>query len=88
MTTGGSFGRRASPDADVIVEAVSVAKAIGGKAPVKVQWTREDDMTGGRYRPMYVHKLSRRPRRRRQAGRLAAAHRRPVDPGRHAVRGA
>ncbi|WP_207476824.1 xanthine dehydrogenase family protein molybdopterin-binding subunit [Arenibaculum pallidiluteum] len=57
MKTGGSFGRRAVPDADVIVEAVSVAKALGWRAPVKVQWTREDDMRAGRYRPMYVHAL-------------------------------
>jgi SAM-dependent methyltransferase len=43
--------------ADVIVEAVSVAKALGWRAPVKLQWTREDDMRGGRYRPIYVHSL-------------------------------
>ena len=46
MTPGGCFGRRAVPDADVIVEAVSVPRRLGGRAPVKVQWTREDDMTG------------------------------------------
>ncbi len=57
MRTGGGFGRRAVIDADVIVEAVSVAKAIGFRAPVKLQWTREDDMRGGRYRPAYVHAL-------------------------------
>ena len=57
MMTGGGFGRRAVPDADVVSEAVSTAKAIGWKAPVKVLWTREDDMTGGRYRPMYFHTL-------------------------------
>jgi isoquinoline 1-oxidoreductase beta subunit len=57
MKTGGGFGRRATPDSDVIVEAVSIAKAIGWQAPVRVQWTREDDTRGGRYRPMYVHKL-------------------------------
>src|SRR5262245_3907409 len=57
MKTGGGFGRRATPDSDVIVEAVAVAKALGGKAPVKVQWTREDDMKGGRYRPLYIHTL-------------------------------
>lgn len=57
MKTGGGFGRRAVADADIIVEAVGVAKAIGWKAPVKVQWTREDDMRGGRYRPAYVHKI-------------------------------
>ena len=57
MKTGGGFGRRASPDADIIVEAVATAKALGWKAPVKVQWTREDDMRAGRYRPAFVHKL-------------------------------
>jgi isoquinoline 1-oxidoreductase beta subunit len=57
MKTGGGFGRRASPDADIIVEVVATAKALGWKAPVKVQWTREDDMRAGRYRPAFVHKL-------------------------------
>ncbi|HEX5787192.1 MAG TPA: xanthine dehydrogenase family protein molybdopterin-binding subunit [Woeseiaceae bacterium] len=56
MTAGGFFGRRATPDSDVIVEAVSLAKALPG-VPVRVQWSREDDMTGGRYRPMYVHSV-------------------------------
>jgi isoquinoline 1-oxidoreductase beta subunit len=57
MKTGGGFGRRAVADADIITEAVSVAKALNWKAPVKVQWTRENDMRGGRYRPLYVHAL-------------------------------
>ena len=57
MTPGGFFGRRAVPDADVIVEVVSVLKAIGARAPVRVLWTREYDTKGGRYRPMYFHKL-------------------------------
>jgi len=57
MKTGGGFGRRAVTDADIMVEAVETAKAIGWKAPVKVLWTREDDMTGGRYRPLFVHKV-------------------------------
>jgi len=57
MKTGGGFGRRASPSADVIAEAVMVAKALDFKHPVKVQWTREDDMRGGYYRPAYVHRL-------------------------------
>ncbi|MEO9903031.1 xanthine dehydrogenase family protein molybdopterin-binding subunit [Nisaea sp.] len=57
MKTGGGFGRRGTPDADVILEAVSIGKAIGWKAPVKVQWTRENDTRGGRYRPAYVHRL-------------------------------
>ena len=57
MFAGGSFGRRATPQADMVSEAVSVAKAIGGRAPVRVVWTREDDIQGGRYRPMYFHRL-------------------------------
>jgi isoquinoline 1-oxidoreductase beta subunit len=55
MKTGGSFGRRAVSDGDLVVEAVAVAKALGPGKPVKVQWTRENDMRGGRYRPAYVH---------------------------------
>jgi len=54
---GGGFGRRATPDSDVTSEAVSIARAIGGRAPVKVMWTREDDIRGGRYRPLYVHRI-------------------------------
>jgi isoquinoline 1-oxidoreductase beta subunit len=57
MMTGGGFGRRAVTDADIVAEAVAVGKAIGWRAPVRVQWTREDDMTGGRYRPMYLHSV-------------------------------
>ncbi|HXN23078.1 MAG TPA: xanthine dehydrogenase family protein molybdopterin-binding subunit [Candidatus Dormibacteraeota bacterium] len=48
---GGGFGRRANPASDFVVEAVQVAKA--ARAPVKVVWTREDDMKGGWYRPMW-----------------------------------
>jgi len=54
---GGSFGRRATPNSDMVAEAVSVAKAIGRDAPVKLVWTREDDIKGGRYRPIYFHTL-------------------------------
>jgi isoquinoline 1-oxidoreductase beta subunit len=58
LYAGGSFGRRANVVSDYIVEAVSVAKALGANGvPVKLQWTREDDIQGGRYRPAYVHKL-------------------------------
>lgn len=49
---GGGFGRRANPRSDFVMEAVQVAKAVG--KPVKVVWTREDDMRGGYYRPMWV----------------------------------
>lgn len=58
LYAGGSFGRRATTNSDFIVEAVAVAKATGGKTPVKVIWTREDDVRGGYYRPMYHHALS------------------------------
>jgi isoquinoline 1-oxidoreductase subunit beta len=54
---GGSFGRRATPNADYFAEAAAILKATGGKAPVHLVWTREDDLTGGRYRPMFYHKV-------------------------------
>jgi isoquinoline 1-oxidoreductase beta subunit len=56
MFLGGGFGRRATPDSDAVREAVEAAKAV--KAPVKVVWTREDDIRGGYYRPMWYDRLS------------------------------
>jgi isoquinoline 1-oxidoreductase beta subunit len=53
---GGGFGRRANPASDFVAEAVHVAKAV--QAPVKVVWTREDDMRGGYYRPVWFSRLS------------------------------
>jgi isoquinoline 1-oxidoreductase beta subunit len=55
MLAGGGFGRRANPVSDYIVEACEIAKDI--KVPVKVVWTREDDIRGGFYRPMVVHRV-------------------------------
>jgi isoquinoline 1-oxidoreductase beta subunit len=55
LAAGGSFGRRANAESDYIVEVVGIAKATGGKYPVKLLWTREDDITGGRYRPATYH---------------------------------
>ena len=55
MLAGGGFGRRANPASDYIIEACEVAKEV--KVPVKVVWSREDDIRGGYYRPMYVHKV-------------------------------
>jgi isoquinoline 1-oxidoreductase beta subunit len=52
---GGGFGRRANPHSDFVVQAVQVAKAV--KRPVKVIWTREDDMKGGYYRPMWYDRI-------------------------------
>ncbi|MFM0524081.1 xanthine dehydrogenase family protein molybdopterin-binding subunit [Paraburkholderia strydomiana] len=58
LYAGGSFGRRANTRSDYIVESVSIARALGANGtPVKLQWTREDDIHGGLYRPMYFHKL-------------------------------
>jgi isoquinoline 1-oxidoreductase subunit beta len=58
LYAGGSFGRRANLVSDYIVEAVSIAKAYGADGtPIKLQWTREDDLHGGLYRAMYFHKL-------------------------------
>ena len=51
---GGGFGRRANPTSDFVNEAVHVAKASG--QPVKVVWTREDELHGGYYRPAFVHR--------------------------------
>ncbi|HEX6829519.1 MAG TPA: molybdopterin cofactor-binding domain-containing protein, partial [Burkholderiales bacterium] len=57
LYAGGSFGRRANPHSDYLVEAAHIAKAIKGRAPVKLQWTREDDMRAGYYRPFFFHSL-------------------------------
>jgi isoquinoline 1-oxidoreductase beta subunit len=52
---GGGFGRRATPTADFVTEAVMVAK--NAKVPVKTVWTREDDLRGGYYRPSFFHRV-------------------------------
>src|SRR5262249_24327056 len=53
---GGGFGRRAVPDCHVQREAATIAKRLRG-TPVKLIWTREDDVQGGYYRPMHVHRV-------------------------------
>jgi isoquinoline 1-oxidoreductase subunit beta len=58
LAAGGSFGRRANAESDYISEVASIAKATGGKYPVRLIWTREDDITGGRYRPLNYHRVS------------------------------
>jgi isoquinoline 1-oxidoreductase beta subunit len=59
MMAGGGFGRRAVPTSDFVVEAVNIAKAwkaAGHGGPVKMIWSREDDIKGGYYRPSHVHR--------------------------------
>ena len=56
---GGGFGRRGNPTSDYVVEACEVAKAAraaGLSAPVRLLWSREDDIKGGYYRPMQLHR--------------------------------
>ncbi|ARP94438.1 xanthine dehydrogenase family protein molybdopterin-binding subunit [Bordetella genomosp. 13] len=59
LYSGGSFGRRANPHADYLIEAVAIARAArrqGLHVPIKLVWTREDDMRAGYYRPMNLHR--------------------------------
>ncbi|SNT09626.1 isoquinoline 1-oxidoreductase, beta subunit [Sphingomonas laterariae] len=57
MLAGGSFGRRATAVAHFATELAEAAKAIGPGTPVKLVWTREDDIHGGYYRPLFVHRM-------------------------------
>ncbi|MGY2489267.1 molybdopterin cofactor-binding domain-containing protein [Cupriavidus sp. CP313] len=56
---GGGFGRRFASTSDYVVEACAIAKAAraaGMKAPIRTLWSREDDIKGGYYRPMHLHR--------------------------------
>ncbi|THD77987.1 MAG: xanthine dehydrogenase family protein molybdopterin-binding subunit [Phenylobacterium sp.] len=55
LYAGGSFGRRTNFQSDYVAEAVRIAKHVGGGRPVKLVWTREDDMRAGYYRPLTHH---------------------------------
>lgn len=58
---GGSFGRRAIYDSHYVAEAAMIAQAWlqthGQARPIKLVWTREDDVRGGYYRPMHMHRV-------------------------------
>ena len=54
---GGSFGRRGNPHGDWTAELAEIAKAIGGRRPCMLVWTREDDIKGGYYRPLTLHRV-------------------------------
>lgn len=57
LYAGGSFGRRGNPQSDYLVETATIVKALNTSQPVKLVWSREDDMHGWQYRPIYVHQL-------------------------------
>jgi isoquinoline 1-oxidoreductase beta subunit len=62
LFAGGSFGRRANPGSDYVLETAHIVKALAGGRnagrPVKLVWTREDDTKAGWYRPMFLHRLA------------------------------
>lgn len=58
MLAGGSFGRRAQALGDFAAEAAETFKATDRTRPVKLIWTREDDIRGGFYRPLVAHRVS------------------------------
>jgi isoquinoline 1-oxidoreductase beta subunit len=55
MLLGGGFGRRGNRDLEFMVDSALLSKAVG--KPVKVLWTREDDIKNGRFRPQYVNRI-------------------------------
>ena len=57
MLAGGSFGRRATPTAEMATEAAHVMKSAKHQGPIKVMWSCEDDIRGGRYRPIFAHRV-------------------------------
>jgi isoquinoline 1-oxidoreductase beta subunit len=57
LFAGGSFGRRANFQSDYAAECVHIAKKVGGGRPVKLVWTREDDMRSGYFRPIVHHNV-------------------------------
>ncbi len=61
LWAGGSFGRRAIYDSHYTAEAAAIGKAwfekTGNAQPIKMIYTREDDVKGGYYRPMHVHRV-------------------------------
>ena len=57
LFAGGSFGRRANFQSDFVAECVQIAKKVGKGTPVKLVWTREDDMAAGYFRPLTHHRV-------------------------------
>ncbi len=78
---GGGFGRRGS-EQDVVLEAVRLSKAVG--KPVKLIWSREEDIAFGKFRPMTAHHLEAGLD---TSGKLIAWHHRVVAESINAYRG-
>ncbi|MGC8202038.1 molybdopterin cofactor-binding domain-containing protein [Aliiroseovarius sp. PTFE2010] len=57
LLAGGSFGRRANPTADYNLECAMAFAMTDRSRPVKLVWTREDDIKGGYYRPAFAHRV-------------------------------
>jgi isoquinoline 1-oxidoreductase beta subunit len=57
LLAGGSFGRRGQVGSEFAIELAHVAKALGPNRAVKLIWTRQDDVRGGHYRPIFVHRM-------------------------------
>jgi isoquinoline 1-oxidoreductase subunit beta len=55
MLLGGGFGRRGPRDQDFLLGALFLSNEV--RRPVKVLWTREDDIRNGRFRPMSMHRI-------------------------------
>ena len=81
---GGGFGRRGAFQ-DYVTQAVHIAKQMPG-TPVKLLWSREEDMTHGRYHPVMQCKLAGGFEPGQQPDRPAHAAFRPIDPGQRASR--
>ena len=61
QVAGGGFGRRFVGSSDYVVEACQIAKgarSAGLNVPIRLLWSREDDIKGGYYRPMHLHRAS------------------------------
>ena len=74
MLLGGGFGRRGHQDMDFVNDAVLLSKAV--RKPVKMMWTREDDVHNGRFFPLSAHYLRAGFD---QAGKLVAVHHRKAS---------
>ncbi len=57
VLAGGSFGRRANPTADYNLECAMAFAMTDRTRPVKLVWTREDDIRRGYYRPAFAHRV-------------------------------